>query len=171
MPTRDIQPQIQDVAPQYGTIPVYYTGLIVHATAGSRTASTGTPVGGDVVCYDPYGHDKGRGKDVTKPYTANLMFPAGVVVSVGPADASGGRWLQIVPFGQRGAVMSVNTKANMTLGVTRLGPADDAFSLAAVAASVASAIAADAAAVKQVALPCETSNTSSTAARKFVQFT
>lgn len=171
MPTRDVQTQFKGVDPQYATIDVYYTGKTVHATAGSRTASTGEPVGGDCVAFDPYGHDKGKGKDVTKPYTANLMFPAGVVVSVGPRDASGGRWLQIVPFGTRGVVISANTNANMTLGVTRLGLANDSFSLVAVTGSLASAGAADAAAVKQVALACETANTSITPARKYVQFT
>lgn len=160
---------------------LYYTGKNINATKTSRTAITDTLQVGDLVIADPYGHDKGKGTDVTQPQTSFLNQKCYVVTAIkqdelgnptntigagGKKDDAGTNlasgWIEAVPCS---AFISANTKANMTIGATLLGPANASFALQAKTAVDTLAHIMECVAVAQ-----ETADTSTTAAKKNVCF-
>ncbi len=152
----------------------FYTGKNINATSGSRTTNTTDLQVGDVLALDPFGHDKGRGYDLANPTTGYLSQPLFVVAEIG-YDATGNRatrsgTIKAIPLrsGLCDAIQ-VNTKANMTGGTTILGAADQAS--ASVNQRYLVALSSIAAAENVIALKAkamETSDTSSTAAVKWV---
>lgn len=129
---------------------VYYTG--------TETVSTGY-----AFCYDrDYGTaasaDVARAYKVEKPATANLKFFAGVL-----AEESSGKtgpcWLTIIePKAAPGCICSAYTYANSTILVTKLGPTNGQWYLAAASSANPAA-----------AIAMQTLNTSGTAALTQVQ--
>ena len=145
----------------HGTRRAYYTG---YKQDGTTQINVDLKVG-DFVCFT-YGQTftvagvtkQAQGYHVTRPETALLRWPAGVVVNV-PEDSKRGGPITIATYADR---INVMTNANMTAGTTFLGPQDGEFSLV---AKTAVAAIDDFAEVVGIAL--ETSDTSSTAAKKF----
>jgi hypothetical protein len=165
------------VAGQPNPIPqkFYYTGKNIHATSGSRTANTTDLQVNDVLAIDPFGHDKGRGYDLANPTASYLSQPLYVVTSIGSDPSTGasavrGGTIEAVPLSSAVcSAIQANTKANMTGGTTILGPVDMASASVNARHLVALTSIAAAENVCQLkAKAMETSDTSSTAAVKWV---
>jgi len=124
---------------------------------------TDTLLPGYALCYDiaatvgATDPKLARGTLVTKPVTANLMLFAGIVA----AKVTGPAWVR-VKTPKRGEFISVFCKANATVGVTALAPANDSYSLAAHSDATLN--------LPMVALAGETADTSGTAANKLTMF-
>lgn len=143
-------PEINSVAARGQPIRLYYTGLDINATAGSRA---GWAVGatavlrleseiqvGSIVILDPFGHDKGKGIDCTRPATTYFRQRAFVVVGIplGQPDPNAldtasaltnkrtGGWVEVVPCANS---IDAMTKANQTAGATPLGLLNNSFAL------------------------------------------
>ncbi len=176
--------EINTAAARGQPIRLWYTGLNINATAGSRsgfavgsTAETELAVGG-VVILDPFGHDKGKGIDCTQPQTNYLRNRAFVVVEIpkGQTDINTldtassisnkrvGGWIEVVPCANS---IDVLTKANMTAGATPLGISNGTFALSAVSDS---SLDTTVEICPFEALAQETADTSTTAAVKKCQF-
>ena len=154
-------------ATPFMTKEVYYTGKDVNATASSRAAIAEDIAPTYVVVYDMYGHDKGRGIDVTKPVTSMLDYFAGIVWKV-PTDSKRGGWITIITAA---TVVKARTNAVQTNAPTTrilLGPSNGNWGLTAVTLSVASGAANFLALVQAVAQALESTDTSGTAAVKDV---
>ncbi len=103
-----------------------YTGKNMHATSGSRTANTTDLQVGDVLAMDPHGQDTALGHDLANPSAGFLDMPLWVVTGVPSGSVRGGS-IQAVPLAScHDGIRGVQTKANMTTGVTLLGPTDQA---------------------------------------------
>lgn len=180
--------EINTAAARGQPIRLWYTGLNINATAGSRA---GWAVGataalqseselgvGSVVILDPFGHDKGKGIDCTRPQSSYLRNRAFVVVEIpkGQTDINTldtasslsnkrvGGWVEVVNVANS---IDVMTKANMTAGATPLGIADASFALSAVTDS---ALDTTGEICPFEALAQETADTSTTPAVKKCQF-
>lgn len=113
---------------------VFYTGLTINATKGSRTAiSAPLPIGGCLV-MDPYGHDKGVGVDYTRPQTNHLDGRKVVVADVpviGPDGVRNPRtgpcWVWVIGAGPNVPVLVANGVAALAY----VGPVDGSFVCAA----------------------------------------
>lgn len=107
---------------------VWYTGLNINATAGSRTVVATDLKAGDVLVRDPFNHD-GRGESYAQPQTNFLVGPKVYVVEVPPGSQRGG-WVYV---SRRGLNVPVNTQSNQTAGSTLLGVVNGSFALNTVA--------------------------------------
>jgi len=119
---------------------------------------------GYVLCYDvsatvgnPGAARTYFGAQVAKPATANLSFPAGVVMAArqGPCE------VPIAPFAKnKGRVMNVYHKVNATAFTTLLAPQDASYGLGSHSDSGVN--------LPLVGVALETANTSVTAADKYM---
>lgn len=96
------------------------------------------------------------GTTAVKPATANLMFPAGIVVNA----ITGPGWVRVHRL-RRGDNVKAQVKANATSGSTLLGGVNNQYELGSIAQSGAD--------LAVIALAIVTADTSSTAALKLVQ--
>lgn len=125
---------------QSGVKRVYYTGKTIHAVSATRTSLAELPPIGASVCFDPYGHDKGKGVDVTKPYTATLAQFAGIVVAYSASAKKDKRgYIDVCPAGD---FVQALTKLAGAIPIAeaslmRLTPVNNKWYLGALAESVA----------------------------------
>lgn len=149
---------------------VWFTGY----ANDESTQLTSAPVIGGVVCFTEAGGIKGRGIDVTKPATAVLGLPAGIIVGMSEGmeslavagDGSGvtaGKakpgWITI----QSAGYVQALTIANMTKPSSTpfpLGPANASWALKAITTSIGSGAANFAALINTMAMALETNDTS-----------
>lgn len=180
MPNNEVQ-GVSSQPPDSGPRRVWFTGYQNDDTTALTTTAMPDYA---VVCFTEPGGSKGRGVDVTKPQTAILALFAGIVI------AKEGRVGQIAVAGDGSGVAAGNlipgwitvanacpaiqalTKANMTKPSTApflLGPVNASWNLEAITSSIASGAANFLALAQAVALALETSDTSTTAAVKYVK--
>lgn len=74
----------------------YYTAKNINATNGSRTAVSTALQVGSVLIQDQYGHDKGKGADVTQPQTSFLGAIPCVLLQV-PVDNDAADNVRVAP--------------------------------------------------------------------------
>lgn len=180
MPNNEMQ-GVSSSPPDSGPRKVWFTGYQNDDTTALTT--TAMPLYATVCFTEPGGY-KGRGVDVTKPQTGILALFAGIVTEIS------GRTGQIAVAGDGSGVTAGNlipgwitvcnscpaiqalTKANMTKPSTApflLGPVNASWNLEAITTSIASGAANLLALAQGVALALETSDTSTTAAVKYVR--
>lgn len=150
----------------YQTTKLYYTGKNINATNGSRTAISGVVPVGACVVFDPYGHDQGKGHDVTQPQTNFLNIPAGIVVGGSPTTIAEPGYIEVVSMANYiEALVLGNLTAPIddTTAAQRLGPVAGQWYLGIITKSVASADANTAALLKCIAHSWATQNNASAA--------
>lgn len=113
---------------------VYYTAKTLDKDASSgRSAITADLTNGCVLCYDPFGWDKGQGVDATRPEDGsdgdNRAMIAGYVVGLRGAVTSA-QYVDVVPFtpGTCGNPLTDATQTPLT--PTYLKPVTGSFALA-----------------------------------------